>query len=92
MTNINEVLVQRGNRYGSFEGNARITQHLKFVIAEQLSMRDKVLPPEQQEALDMICHKIARIINGDNNYNDNWVDIAGYSQLVVDNLHSKETE
>lgn len=88
MPNINEILEQRGNRYGSFEGHAKITQHLRFVIAKELEMRDKRLPPEQQEALDMICHKIGRIINGDNNYDDNWIDICGYSQLVVDILHA----
>jgi hypothetical protein len=34
----------------------------------------------------MICHKIARILNGDPNYADSWVDIAGYAQLVADRL------
>jgi hypothetical protein len=36
----------------------------------------------QQEALDMIQHKIGRILNGDPDYVDNWDDIAGYSQLI----------
>ena len=40
----------------------------------------------QREALEMIQHKIARIINGDPNYADSWVDIAGYAQLVVNEL------
>ena len=33
------------------------------------------------EALEMIAHKIARILSGDADYADNWVDIAGYAQL-----------
>jgi hypothetical protein len=41
---------------------------------------------DQIEALDMICHKIGRILNGDPNYADSWVDIAGYAKLVADRL------
>ena len=35
----------------------------------------------------MIQHKIGRILNGDPNYDDNWRDICGYSQLVLDELN-----
>lgn len=31
---------------------------------------------------EMIAHKIARILNGDPNYADNWHDIAGYATLI----------
>ena len=41
------------------------------------------------EALDMIFHKIGRIGNGDPFYDDSWIDICGYSQLVVDELHGE---
>jgi hypothetical protein len=34
----------------------------------------------------MIMHKVARILNGDPNYADNWIDIAGYATLVADRL------
>ena len=34
----------------------------------------------------MIAHKIGRILNGDPNYADSWVDIAGYAQLVANEL------
>jgi hypothetical protein len=37
--------------------------------------------------LDMICHKIGRIINGDPDYADSWHDIAGYAQLVANRLN-----
>ena len=40
----------------------------------------------QRESLEMICHKIARILNGDPNYIDNWTDIAGYAVLVEQEL------
>jgi len=89
MSEINNILEQRGNRYGEFKGHAEITQSLKRIIQIELAVREKVLPDSQQEALDMICHKIGRIINGDNNYDDSWIDIAGYSQLIVTELQSK---
>lgn len=83
---ITQTLTERGNRYGPFIGHAEIAQELKLVIADHLGARDKKLKADQQEALDMICHKIARIINGDANYDDSWVDIAGYAKLVADRL------
>ena len=42
--------------------------------------------PYMQEALDMIQHKIARILNGDPYYEDSWVDIIGYAQLALDGI------
>ena len=86
MTETTEILKERGKRYGRFDGHANVTQRLKQVIATELHIRRKKLANDQQEALDMICHKIGRIINGDANYEDSWRDIAGYAQLVADRL------
>lgn len=86
---ISDILDERGKHYGVFTGHAEITQRLKGVIAEELATRHKLLADDQQEALDMICHKIGRILNGDADYDDSWVDIAGYAQLVVNRLHGK---
>lgn len=86
---IDAILNERGNRYGPFMGHAEVTRGLKCVIEHELVMRRKVLAADQMEALDMICHKIGRIINGDADYDDSWVDIAGYAQLVADRLQGK---
>ncbi len=86
-TNVDEVLDERGKRYGKFEDHARIAQDLKLVIREYGGFEKT--QPDQREALEMICHKIARIINGDPNYADSWVDIAGYAKLVADRLEGK---
>jgi hypothetical protein len=40
----------------------------------------------QKEGLHMILHKIGRIVNGDPDYVDSWLDIAGYATLVADYL------
>ncbi len=86
MDNITETLTERGGRYGPFIGHAEVSQELKQIVGLHLKKRNKVLDDDQQEALDMICHKIARIINGDPDYADSWVDIAGYAKLVSDRL------
>lgn len=85
-TDVDAVLAERGKRYGKFIDHAVITQQLKAVIKSTLAWQVKKLADDQQEALDMICHKIGRIVNGDPNYADSWVDIAGYAKLVADRL------
>jgi hypothetical protein len=81
---IDNILQERGERYGSFEQNSATVQALKKV----LHMNDNWLHLhyDQREALDMICHKMARIINGNPNYVDSWADIAGYATLVANRL------
>ena len=88
MSEINRVLEERGSRYGNFEDHASITQNLKALVASMLENRKKKLADDQQEALDMIFHKIGRIVNGDPDYADSWVDIAGYAKLVADRLET----
>jgi hypothetical protein len=89
-TDITATLIERGQRYGSFIDHAQITQDLKGCITAHLVARSTVLASDQQEALDMIAHKIGRIINGDPDYADSWHDIAGYAQLVADRLNGVE--
>lgn len=88
-TDIKTILKERGDRYGSFDGHARITQSLKqeFVVNAK---KYSTMSDSQKEAIDMIFHKIGRIGNGDPNYLDSWVDIVGYAQLVVDELKAEE--
>lgn len=89
-TGVDAILNERGSRYGSFVGHAGVTQAYKDFTALELRNRDKTLAPDQQEALDMIFHKIGRIINGDPDYADSWIDIAGYAKLVADRLEGRE--
>lgn len=89
------ILKERGSRYGKFKDHAFITQGLKtlsdgFVRSVHDMPITARLSASQLEALDMIYHKIGRILNGDPNYEDSWRDIAGYAQLVADELLGKE--
>lgn len=83
-TNIDNVLAERGNRYGKFEDHAKIAQDLKAIM--QATPGWQRLNPMQKEALEMNAHKTARILNGDPNYKDSWTDIIGYTKLVEDTL------
>lgn len=94
MTNVNEVLKERGNRYGDFATHANITMALKLCIHQHIKdyAKEDVITADMVEALDMICHKIGRIVNGDPTYADSWVDIAGYAKLVSDRLEADAKE
>lgn len=84
MTDIQATLKERGSNYGKFEDQARISQHLK-TQAHSTHGWGK-LACDQKEAIDMILHKIARILNGNPDLHDSWHDISGYSTLVANRL------
>ena len=86
-TRVDETLNQRHETYGYFIGVAEISQDLKRALFYYLTARDKDLAPDQTEALEMILHKIARIVNGDENHVDSWHEISGYATLVADRLN-----
>lgn len=94
MAEIALILEERGKRYGKFVGHADVTQCLKDQMRlhtpEGASSPSWVrLAVDQREALDMIVHKIGRILNGDPDYADSWDDIAGYAKLVGDRLNGQ---
>jgi hypothetical protein len=81
---IEAILNEREKTHGSFMEHARITQELKAIMFSGYKYPD--LSPSQTEALDMIAHKIGRILAGNPNHKDHWVDIVGYAQLIVNQL------
>ena len=86
LTGVDALLAEREGRYGAYKDHARISQGLKHVMIGTDGWQ--ALYPYQKEALEMIAHKIARVLNGDPSYVDNWTDIAGYAQLVVNELEN----
>lgn len=86
MTDLAATLEERGTRYGKFTGHAEVTMDIKRIIRYHLEQKEKVLDDDMMESLDMIAHKIGRIVNGDPWYADSWVDIAGYAKLISDRL------
>lgn len=84
MNELDKILEERGKEYGSFESHARLTQSLKCQMFNADGWGN--LLAVHREALEMIAHKIGRILNGNCNNIDSWHDIAGYAELVVKEL------
>ena len=85
-TNVDAILDSRAKDYGRFKDGAALMQGMKRLMSDHARVHDKTFADDQWEALEMIVHKIARIINGNPDKVDNWVDIAGYATLVADRL------
>lgn len=81
------LITERGSRYGKFKDGAEIMQSLKDTMRDVDGWNN--LTASQKEALDMIQHKIGRILNGDPTYDDSWKDIAGYATLIVNELNGE---
>lgn len=79
-----EVLQERGSNYGRFEDQAMLAQRLKQAMWAHSGYT--ALPSPMMESLEMIQHKIARIINGNPKYKDSWTDIGGYARLIEELL------
>jgi hypothetical protein len=87
---IDQTLAERGSRYGEFTDHADITQGIK----EAMSMGNnwETLDNDQRECLEMVAHKIGRILNGDADYIDSWTDIIGYTRLVEKRLITEQAQ
>lgn len=76
---ITELLAEREKTHGSFVTHARVTQDLKDVLHACGNWQR--LDPRQKESLEMIMHKVGRIMAGNPSFDDHWDDIAGYAKL-----------
>ena len=79
MNTVVATVEARESTHGPFEMTSRIAQELKGVMRcyDWYSLTDC-----QREALEMMCSKVARILNGNSSFGDHWHDIAGYAQLA----------
>lgn len=80
-TDIEAITAERGEQYGDFTDQCAIAQELKEYMRKQPGWA--YLQPHQRESLDMIQHKVSRILNGNPNIVDSWADIAGYAHIVA---------
>jgi hypothetical protein len=89
-TDVDETLDNRAQDYGKFKDGAELMQGIKRLLADHAAKHNKTFADDQWEALEMIVHKMARIVNGNPDKVDSWVDIAGYATLVADRLEGVE--
>lgn len=85
MDEIRATLNQRGANYGTFLENASISESLMEIIRSQPGYAK--FKPDQRAATWIIMQKLSRALSGNPEYDDNWRDIAGYAQLIVDRLN-----
>jgi hypothetical protein len=78
------LLAEREKTHGDFAIHAQVTCAIKDVMTNYNNWGD--LHVTQREALDMIAHKIGRILAGDPDFKDHWDDIAGYAKLIANRL------
>lgn len=84
---VRAILNSRGKEYGSFNSQANIAQGiLSFLRLDPNKWMS--LSNVQRSSLEMISHKLSRIVNGNPNHIDSWQDIAGYATLVVEHIKS----
>ena len=80
------ILNDREQTHGNFEDHARVTQLFKGTLDHEIGLRRARKQPElsmmQRESIEMILHKIGRIIAGNPNFQDHWDDIAGYARIA----------
>ena len=74
MSDIQQILAERGNRYGRFDAHALVTQRLKQALTSGANW--DFLEPDAKEALEMIVHKIGRILSG-------GLTQASWTQMLV---------
>lgn len=85
--NVEQTLDQRQTTHGEFSDNARVMQSLKLAVRCEDGWIE--LDSVKREAIEMILHKIGRIVTGNPEEPDHWLDIEGYARLARERLCTK---
>ena len=80
MPEIDDILKDRGSRYGDFGVQARTAQNIRDAFESSLNW--PILPDYMKEALSLMTTKFSRMLTGDPMYMDNVVDLIGYMTLM----------
>lgn len=83
---IETLLAERATTHGDYGEHAAITQGLKTLMRTPPGWER--LTDCEREALEMIAHKIGRILAGNPHFRDHWDDVAGYATLVAERTES----
>jgi hypothetical protein len=76
------IIPNRDHQHGGMEAVGSTSQSIK--IPMHIAPNWYRLSPGEQEALDMIAHKIARILSGNDPHDpEHWTDLAGYAHAAM---------
>lgn len=89
MTAVQDTLNTRGKIHGDFTVGSGVMQALKDIA--HISTNWQYMTPAQKESIEMILHKVGRVLCGNPNHVDHWHDIAGYATLVENILTTGES-
>lgn len=81
-----QLVEERGKVHGDFSDVSQVGQALKSVARMAPNWQGGKLQSLHKEALDMILHKVARILCGDPDETDHWKDIGGYAKITETRL------
>lgn len=82
MSVLAETLEARAKTHGDYSEHARVTQAIKDAFKSGPSYPRT--NAHQRETLDMVAHKMGRIVCGFPHDFDHWHDIAGYATLSAE--------
>lgn len=77
-----QIIELRARTHGDYEQNASTAQSLKEMFRQSSGWGN--LKPQQRESLDLIATKLGRILSGDPQHADHWLDLGGYAKLGED--------
>lgn len=80
MSRVANTLKQRQKTHGNFADHSAVAQSLKDCMKQSKNWDE--LSADKKEALEMIQHKVARILSGNPEAKDHWHDISGYATLI----------
>jgi len=87
---VTDTIAARHKQYGEYSVNSDLCQAIKDLFRVRPGY--KALLPYERESLDMIFHKVSRIVVGaedgapPQSRTDSWHDIAGYAKLSEDRV------
>ena len=80
----NPAVPNRDHQHGGLDAVGITSQQIKDSMREGINWKTNSLHPAAKESLDMIAHKIARVLSGHNPHDfQHWEDIAGYATAFM---------
>lgn len=76
----------RTKTHGPFEKQGDRADKIREAMELHLC---KHLRGHRRTAMNMIAEKLSRIIEGDGQFKDHWLDIAGYCECVLKEIRGK---
>ena len=81
------IIKSREGTHGNFRQTARTANLVRDAL---LAHGLIAMAPVQQESLNMIATKLARIVCGNPDCAEHWLDIQGYCELVLEDIAHEE--